>query len=86
MDFFLNLNVLVANFICHQGTKAQRMNKISLLMVFTRSGFQRKLRVVICNYLIIILLIMIFSAGCATSYKHKRLKEIPCPCEIENRR
>ena len=38
------------------------------------------------NILIIIPLVLLLLAGCATQHKFKSHKSIPCPCEKENKR
>jgi large-conductance mechanosensitive channel len=38
------------------------------------------------NFLILMFLIFIITAGCATQHKYKKYKPIPCPCEKENKR
>jgi hypothetical protein len=38
------------------------------------------------NLLVMALLILIITAGCATQHKYKKYKQIPCPCEKENKR
>ena len=50
------------------------------------NNFMRKIRAKSFRTLIIIPLILIFLAGCATQHKYKKYKAIPCPCEKENKR
>ena len=38
------------------------------------------------NLFVMVLLILIITAGCATQHKYKKYKSIPCPCEKENKR
>jgi hypothetical protein len=38
------------------------------------------------NLFVMVLLILIITAGCATQHKYKKYKQIPCPCEKENKR
>jgi hypothetical protein len=38
------------------------------------------------NLFVVILLILMITAGCATQHKYKKYKSIPCPCEKENKR
>jgi len=35
---------------------------------------------------IIMLLVLVFFAGCATQHKYKKIKAVPCPCEKVNKR
>jgi len=36
--------------------------------------------------IIIMLLVLVFSTGCATQHKYKKIKAVPCPCEKVNKR
>jgi hypothetical protein len=38
------------------------------------------------NLFVVILLILMIAAGCATQHRYKKYKPIPCPCEKENKR
>jgi hypothetical protein len=38
------------------------------------------------NLFVMVLLILIITAGCATQHRYKKYKPIPCPCEKENKR
>jgi hypothetical protein len=38
------------------------------------------------NLFVVILLILMITAGCATQHRYKKYKPIPCPCEKENKR
>jgi hypothetical protein len=49
-------------------------------------NFMRKINTKSSNILIIISLLLILIAGCATQHKLKKYKPMPCPCEKENKR
>jgi hypothetical protein len=38
------------------------------------------------NLFVVVLLILIITASCATQHKYQKYKSIPCPCEKENKR
>jgi uncharacterized lipoprotein YajG len=38
------------------------------------------------NLIVIISVVLMLIAGCATQHKYKKFKPIPCPCEKENKR
>jgi len=55
-------------------------------MVFNKFSFPVKYTTGSVKCLIILLILTILSAGCATSHKYKKVKAVPCPCEKENQR
>jgi|BarGraIncu01122A_1022018.scaffolds.fasta_scaffold19719_1 hypothetical protein len=46
----------------------------------------RKILVKKFNLLVIISLVLLLFAGCATHHKLRKYKPVPCPCEKENKR
>jgi hypothetical protein len=46
----------------------------------------RKTLVKKSNLLVIIPLVLLLLAGCATNHKLRKYKPVPCPCEKENKR
>jgi hypothetical protein len=55
-------------------------------MPLKRIGFPNFFRIKGINFLILMLFIVLFTAGCATQHKHKKIKAVPCPCLQDRRR
>jgi hypothetical protein len=70
----------------HSGDCLKKMENHSSPKPLVRISFLRKPKTKGNSYLILIFLVLIITAGCATQHKYKRYKPIPCPCEKENKR
>jgi hypothetical protein len=55
------------------------------LYPITKISLMRKTLVKKSNLLVIIPLILLLLAGCATHHKLRKYKPVPCPCEKENK-
>jgi len=49
-------------------------------------NYFRKYKAINFKGLIIMLLVLVFTASCATQHKYKKIKPVPCPCEKVNKR
>jgi hypothetical protein len=53
---------------------------------FIRADFSRIQKKKGTNFLFLLIMFLILTAGCATQHKYKKYKPIPCPCEKENKK
>jgi hypothetical protein len=51
--------------------------RISVLRILKKKGG---------NFLFLLIIFLMLTAGCAAQHKYKKYKPIPCPCEKENKK